>query len=157
MVRQIRSKAAIAGAVLVLIAGLGASVWAQGDAPGRPRRFGPGPRFHGLRELDLSDAQREQVRAVMQGHREEMQAAGKRLHDAHENQRAAIETVPVNEALVRSTSQTLGEAQTEMALLRARIHSEVWSLLTPEQQQKAKELKEQRQSRLQRRQRRQRG
>jgi Spy/CpxP family protein refolding chaperone len=35
-----------------------------------------------------------------------------------------------------------------MAILQARIHSEVWALLTPEQQAKAKELKAQRETRM---------
>jgi Spy/CpxP family protein refolding chaperone len=34
-----------------------------------------------------------------------------------------------------------------MALVQARIHSDVWGLLTPEQQAKAKELKAQRAAR----------
>jgi Spy/CpxP family protein refolding chaperone len=32
----------------------------------------------------------------------------------------------------------------DAAVLRAKVHSEVWALLTPEQQQKARELKAQR-------------
>ena len=151
MIRQIRSKTVMAGAALVLAAGLATGVYAQGGGPGRHGRFGPGGPgrgFPGLAALDLTDAQREQVREVMQRHRQDMQEAGKRLRDAHEAQRAAVETVPVNEGLIRSTSQTLAGAQTDMALLQARVHSDVWSLLTPEQQQKAKELKSQRESRM---------
>jgi Spy/CpxP family protein refolding chaperone len=67
-----------------------------------------------------------------------------------------VESVPVNEALIRSTSQALATAQTDMALLQARIHNDVWSLLTPDQQAKAKELKAKRAERgKQRRERRQ--
>jgi Spy/CpxP family protein refolding chaperone len=113
---------------------------------------GPGGGFPGLAALDLSEAQRGQVRDAMQKHRGEMQEAGKRLRDAHQAQRAAVETVPVNEGLVRSTSQALANAQTDMALVQARVHSEVWTLLTPEQQVKAKELKAQRETRMKERQ-----
>lgn len=156
MVRQIRSKTFLAGAIMAIVAGLAAGVAAQGDGPRRGGRFGPGGGFRGLAALDLTDAQREQVRGVMQGHRDEMRETGAQLHEAHAAQRAAIETFPVNEGLVRSTSQTLAAAQTEMALLQARIHGEIWSILTPEQQQKAKELKEKHQARREeRRQRRQ--
>lgn len=152
MIGRIRSKALTAAAALVLAAGVGVGVYAQGDGPGRRGGFGPGGPgrggFPGLARLDLTDAQREQVRDVMQRYREQMDETGKRLRDAHEAQRAAVETVPVNEGLIRSTTQTLANAQTDMALLRARIHSDVWSLLTPEQQEKAKQLRAQREARM---------
>jgi protein CpxP len=104
-----------------------------------------------LQQLDLTDAQREQVREVMQRHRDAMQTAGTQLREAHDAQRAAVETAPVNESLIRSTSQALANATTEMALVRARVHTEVWSLLTPEQQEKAKQLKAERQARMKQR------
>ena len=100
-----------------------------------------------LRALDLTEAQREQVKNVMQGHRADMEAIGKRLREAHRAQREAVETVPVNEGLIRSTAQALATAETDMAILQSRIHNEVWNLLTPEQQAKAKELKSQRENR----------
>ena len=150
MVRQIRSKTVLAGAIIAIVAALAAGVAAQGDGHRHGGRFGPGG-FRGLAALDLTDAQREQVREVMQSHRDPMREAGTQLHEAHAAQRAAIETVPVNEGLVRSTSQTLAAAQTEMALIQARIHSAIWSVLTPEQQQKAKELKAKREARMQER------
>lgn len=150
--RGIQTRALAASATLLLIIGLGTAVHAQSDGPGRRRPFGPGRGgIAGFAQLDLTDSQRDQVREVMQRHRSEMQEAGKRLHEAHAAQRAAIETVPVNEGLIRSTAQTLANAQTDMAVLRARIHSEVWALLTPEQQEKAKQLKSERASRMKQR------
>jgi periplasmic protein CpxP/Spy len=143
-----RSIAYIAGAAL-LAAGLGTAALAQGPDG---RRGGRGFGHFGrgglpLAQLELTDAQQQQVRDVMQRHREDMRAAGTRLGEAHRAQRAAVDTLPVNEGLIRSTSQALAEAQTEMALLRARVHGEIWTLLTPDQQAKAKELKTQRESR----------
>lgn len=152
MIRQMRTTVVAAGAAVALATVLAAGVAAQGEGPGRRGGFRHGPGgFPRLAALNLTDAQREQVREVMQRHRGEMQAAGVKLREAHQAQRQAIETVPVNEGLVRSASQAVGEAQTEMAVLQARIHSEVWSLLTAEQQQKAQELKQERESRRQER------
>lgn len=148
--RRSHTRALAAAAALLLIIGLVTAVHAQGDGPGRRRPFGPGG-FAGFAQLDLTDSQREQVRDVMQRHRSEMQEAGTRLHEAHDAQRAAIETIPVNEGLIRSTAQTLANAQTDMAVVRARIHSEVWALLTPEQQEKAKQLKSERAARMKQR------
>jgi Spy/CpxP family protein refolding chaperone len=157
MFQRIHSKVLAAGMALALVAGLGVAVHGQGrrgDGPGFGHGFGPGDRggFPLLRQLDLTDAQRQQVRDVMQRHSQQLQDAGKKLHEAHVAQRAAVETVPVNESLIRSTSQALANAQTDFALVQARVHADVWGLLTPDQQQKAKELKDQRATRQKERQ-----
>ena len=147
MIRGIRSKSLIAGAAFLLTAALVSIVFAQGGPGPRGDRHGGG--FPGLQQLNLTDAQREQVRDVRQRYRNDMQETGRRLRVAHEAQQHAVETVPVNEGMIRSTTQSLAAAETDMALLRARIHSDVWTLLTPEQQAKAKELREQRAARQQ--------
>jgi protein CpxP len=148
MLQRYKKTIAVTAAAALLATGLATAALAQGGrhgfgGPGRMGGFGLP-----LRALELTEAQREQVKGVMQQHRADMQAVGKRLHEARRAQRDAIETVPVNEALIRSTSQTLATAETDMAVLQARIHSEIWNLLTPDQQAKAKELKAQRGSRM---------
>jgi protein CpxP len=145
MNRRFRSTTALTAGAALLAAGLGTAALAQ-DQGGRRggRGFGHGGMGRGgfpLAQLELTDAQREQVRTVMQRHQEDMRTLGQRLREAHVAQRAAVESVPVNEALVRSTSQALATAQTDMALLQARIHNDVWGVLTPDQQAKAKELR----------------
>lgn len=155
MIRGIRSKSLIAGTAFLLTAALVSTVFAQGGPGPRGDRRGPG--FPGLQQLNLTDAQREQVRDVMQRYRNEMQETGRRLRAAHEAQQQAVQTVPVNEGLIRSTTQTLAAAETDMALMQSRIHSDVWTLLTPEQQAKAKELRDQRAARHQERQQRKQG
>lgn len=149
MVRLIRSKVLMTSAAAVLTTGIAVSAFAQPE-PGRRGDFRRGG-FPGLAQLDLTDAQRQQVRDVMQRHREEMREAGRRLRAAHDAQRNAIEMVPLNEGLVRSTSQELAAAQTDMAIVQARMHSGVFSLLTSEQQTKAKQLKDARAKRMKQR------
>jgi Spy/CpxP family protein refolding chaperone len=58
----------------------------------------------------------------------------------------------MDEGRIRSTSQSLSEAQADLSVLRARIHTEIWTLLTPEQQKKAQDLKAQRDARMKERQ-----
>jgi Spy/CpxP family protein refolding chaperone len=151
MIRRFRSTIALTAGAALLAAGLGTAALAQGpEGRHRGRGFGhggPGRAGFPLAQLELSDAQREQVKAVMERHREDMQTLGTRLREAHDAQRAAVEAVPVNEGLIRTTSQSIAAAQTDMALLQARIHNDVWNVLTAEQQAKAKELKAQRQAR----------
>ena len=151
MNRRIRTTMAVTAGAALLATGLATAAFAQG--PGRRGGFGPGMGRGGfpLGQLELTDTQRQQVRDVMQRHREDMQQAGQRLRDARDAQRQAVETFPVNEGLIRSTSQTLANAQTDMALVQARVRGEIWTLLTPEQQARAKELQTQRESRMKQR------
>ncbi len=83
MVRPIRIVAMIV-ALVALLAG-GAALYAQGGpGAGRGRGaggFGPGGPGGGLpmRELNLTEAQREQVRSVMEQYRPQFQALNERL------------------------------------------------------------------------------
>jgi protein CpxP len=107
----------------------------------------------GLRQLDLTDEQREQIRAAMTSHRDEFKSVAERIRKAREAQQTAIEQVPVNEPQIRAVSSELAAAEADAAVLRARVHEQVFSLLTPEQQTKAKSLAaERKQFRAQRRQ-----
>lgn len=145
----------------VLVVGLLATAvaFAQG-----PRRGGPGGgrgmlgaagpgRGSGLAlgALDLSEAQREQVREITRRYREQNQAVEKRLGDAMEKQRAAIEAVPANEALITSLTQDLVQAQVDLAIQQARLNTEIWSVLTPEQQAQATKNRADRQTRMEER------
>ena len=100
-----------------------------------------------LRGLNLTDAQRQQVRTLHEQHREQTQAAATRLRTAMEAQRKAVETVPADESAIRATTQELVEAQTELAIQRAKLHAEVFALLTPEQKEQAAKLRAEREAR----------
>ena len=149
---RIRSLAVTGALAGVLAAG---SVMAQSPAdsgPGRGRggfaRGGGFDRGGGeLRGLNLTDAQRQQIRALHDQHREQTQAAATRLRTAMEAQRKAVETVPLNEGAIRATSQELAEAQTELAIERAKLHAQVVALLTPEQKAQAEKLRADREAR----------
>jgi Spy/CpxP family protein refolding chaperone len=153
-------------AVLVaIVASGGAALYAQGGARGRAagpggpgeaggRRFAAG---FALGQLDLSDAQKQQVRDITMRHRDQTQPLMQRLGQAMAAQRIAIETVPVNEAAVRTASQDVAAAQADMAVEQARLHSDVFAVLTVEQQTKAKSLEAQGQARMKERQLRGRG
>src|SRR5688572_13020337 len=98
--------------VAVLLAG---AAYAQVPGPGGRGR-GPDGLGRGmglpLRALNLTDAQQQQIRTLTQQNRQQNRAAFDRLRSAMDAQRKAIATIPVNEALIRSTTQDLVEAQT---------------------------------------------
>ena len=138
---------AIVGVALLSIAALvgTATVFAQGGGSAGPGGFGGhGHRgfgmMGGLQQLGLSADQQQQVKNTMASHRDEFKALMDRSRNAHQAQQAAIEQVPVNEDLIRSTSTAVAAADADMAVLRAKVHEQVFSLLTPDQQTKAKQL-----------------
>ena len=131
---------------------LASAAYAQGPGPGgrgRADGFGRGVGLP-LRALNLTYAQQQQIRTLTQQNREQTRAAFQRLRTAMDAQRKAVAAIPVNEALIRSTSQDLADAQTEVAIQQARMRTEIFGLLTPEQQAEAKKLQSERESRRQR-------
>ena len=125
----------------------------RGGPRGRGRGFGPGGRQAGLalRALDLTDAQREQVRQLMQQHREQTRALAVRAHAAREAQRQAMAPPSFTEQQVRAAAQALAEAQTDLAVQQARLRSDVYALLTSEQQQRLQQMQAEREVREQER------
>jgi Spy/CpxP family protein refolding chaperone len=99
-------------------------------------------------ELNLSEQQREQVRAIFERHQPDMRSAGEKLHEAHAAQQAAISAIPFDESQVRARSADVAAAEAELAVLRGRIQNEVYDILTAEQQTKLRELRAEREQRM---------
>jgi len=131
--------------------------WQQDGKTQRGPRALRGPRMRGahrmgvagipLRQLDLTEEQRQQVRSILQARRDDFQAVGQRLRAAARAQHEAIRRVPVDENEVRARANELAAAQADMAVLRARVHEQVYQVLTPEQQTKLQSLRAEREKR----------
>ena len=100
-----------------------------------------------LAALNLSDAQREQVRTILQGHRDEGQALMQRGHAALESLRKATEGT-VDEGAAAQQGQALGAVIAEASVLRARVRTEIMVILTPEQQAEAAKIQADRELRM---------
>lgn len=103
-----------------------------------------------LPALNLTDAQREQVRTILQSHRDEGRAIHDKANAALDALRKATEGT-VDEGAVSQQGQALGAAIGEAAVLRAKVRSEVFAVLTPEQQAEANKIAADRRTRLQQR------
>jgi len=142
-----RTKMAAVVAVLGITVGLGTAALAQPRGPGGGEHRGRHGEFAGLGQLGLSDDQRQEVRRIMDLHKAEHQSIEERLREARRAQAEAVMAVPVDEASVRGRSAELAKVESDAAVLRAKVHAEVYNVLTPEQQEKAKTLRAEREQR----------
>ena len=155
------------GAIVVAL-GLGATVpfvgWAQDQpqAQAEQRRGGrgfggpggPGGRMGGpmggafaFREVmrDLTDAQREQVKAIHERHADRIRPLAERAHTAREALNNAL--FSGNEGNLQALSIEVGNAETELTFAQAQVQSEILKVLTPEQKQKIAERRQQMEAR----------
>jgi protein CpxP len=116
--------------------------------------MGPGGPMMGMlprigRQLQLTDAQRDQLRAIAATHRDEWKALADRARAAHDALRAAVTADTVDENLIRAKSADAAAVEADMAVARARAHAEFVQILTAEQKTKLKELQTQMANRAQ--------
>ena len=108
------------------------------DGPGGFR--GPGgpmgmlPRLG--REIELTDAQRDQIKAIAESHKDEWNALANRARTAHIALNDAVTVDPINDALIRQKSSEASAVDADMAVARARAYAEVFQILTAEQKKK---------------------
>jgi Spy/CpxP family protein refolding chaperone len=156
--KRLRKILGTAAIFTLAVAGWSGAVWAQGQAapPGpaaramRGMRMGPGFMLGRMaRQLGLTAQQRQDIRAVVQSHRDQLRTLMQENAKLRRQLRAAVQND--DQAAINALAVPLGQAEANMATLRAQIHSEVMSKLTPAQQDKAKQLQQQFQERLQQR------
>ena len=138
---------------------------AQMGPRGQMRRGGPrGPMGPGgpggplmgefLREaraLNLTDAQKNQLRSIAEARQAEAQATGQRVQAARQALDAAITSTTLNEGAVRQAAADLATVEADAAVLRSRVYHEALAVLTGEQQAQLTQMRAQRQARMQQR------
>ncbi len=143
--------------------GMGAGVGMGQPGPGMPG-MGPGRRGRGMRggpgggpiglmgigmrELELTDAQREQIRGVAESHREQFKGTAEALMKARKELHDVITSGSGDEAAIREKAAAVAKVEADAAVSQAKLHNEVFQILTPEQQQKARELRSLRDKRM---------
>jgi protein CpxP len=121
----------------------------RGDGQERGGRFGRGGRrggfgLHGLRELNLTDAQKEQIRTIMEskrGNREAGQTQREELRQIVEARRNGTLTAEQEARLKAFRDQRRAEMR--------QTHEQILAILTPEQRTQLEQLKQERQNRRQ--------
>lgn len=145
-----------AGATLALAAGPGRGGRGPGGCDGGGAGFhgepgALGPLGHAMDRLDLSREQRDQVRAILDRHRDEHRALREQMRDQREERLERDLFVPFDEAAVRARAEERARLMVEAEVARARVASEVLAVLTPEQRAELGKLREERHERFERR------
>jgi Spy/CpxP family protein refolding chaperone len=132
-----RRSIGIAAAALsgVFAAHLAAHTPGSGPDGGAPRLY-----RRAVRQLGLTADQQTRVRSILRAHADEIEAQIQAGVDSRRALRVATLAQPADEVEIRRLAARLGEVRADSAVLRARIRSEVWPILTTEQQEKARAL-----------------
>jgi len=129
------------GAAVLLVA-------AAAIAEGRHGYGGPGGFRHMLKQLDLTSAQQDQVKAIWTKEKPTLQPLMEQMRQNHSALSALEASGPFDEAktraLVTQNSQTMIELQVE----HARIKSEIMQILTADQKAKLAQLEANRAARM---------
>ncbi|MBO2622180.1 Spy/CpxP family protein refolding chaperone [Shewanella algae] len=94
----------------------------------------------GLRGLDLTDAQKTEIKALMDQHRSSMSRPDKETRAAHRAEMQALMTSGnFDEAKAKEIIEQRQQVREQHMLERMKLHNQIYNLLTPEQQAKFKE------------------
>lgn len=127
---------------------VGAAIFAVAQGPEAMRKMhGPGgPHGHGdmlehmSRELNLTDEQKTQVKAIMDATETSAQGTHAKLDEVHKQLEAATANGQFDEGQVRTLANQLGQLQADMMVEHLRAKSKVFAVLTPEQRTKAEAM-----------------
>ena len=134
---------AIVAAALALTLG-GLPVMAQqgrgGRGPGGPGGPGPMGVLPGLAQVDLTDAQREQIRSIMQDQRQSGGVPGEKVRQAEEGLRAAVLADVPDQQAIDAAKAALNSAHAAELDARVQLMAKIAAVLTPAQRQQLAQM-----------------
>ncbi|MFZ5466939.1 MAG: Spy/CpxP family protein refolding chaperone [Pseudomonadota bacterium] len=120
----------------------------DGQRHHHPQMHGKGHHGHGLRHvlhgLDLNDAQRDQIRQIMQEHRPKMREQAMSMREQRRALRQLAAADNVDEARLQELSAQTAQTMGEMAAQRVRMQHAILAVLTPEQREAARQKMQER-------------
>jgi protein CpxP len=139
-----KKKIIVIASVAVLVVAATIFALAQGHmgtGQGEKMRGGPEEMIeHISRELNLTDAQKEQVKAAFEAQRATEEERHAKLDDIRKQLDAATANGQFDEAVVRPLVSQQAQLQADSMIDHMRIHAKLYSLLTAEQKVKADEM-----------------
>lgn len=126
-----------AGSALAVMLTISAAAVEQQDGLLAPRAAGMLVR-HMERRLNLTDDQRQRIRAIVKAEQPTIAALATRVHE----ERAQMEAQPYDEAAVRAFVEQHASTAEDVIVEREKVRAEIQAVLTPEQRKKAAEMRE---------------
>jgi Spy/CpxP family protein refolding chaperone len=114
------------------------------DGPRAERMRGGGEGMRFLRRLDLTEAQREQVKKIFEEQAPNMRSRMEAARTAQQELRALAMSPNFDSGRARELADTAAKAHADAAVMRAEGMSKVFALLTPEQRTRLEERREHR-------------
>ncbi len=121
------------GAAVLLVA-------AAAIAEGRHGYGGPGGFRHMLKQLDLTSAQQDQVKAIWTKEKPTLQPLMEQMRQNHSALSALEASGPFDEAKTRALATQNSQTMIELQVEHARIKSEIMQILTADQKAKLAQL-----------------
>jgi Spy/CpxP family protein refolding chaperone len=140
------------GLLLAIGTGAGAFIHAQDQNTNQPPFTRPGGLGRGGfggpmgmlpmlgRALNLTDAQRDQIKAIAASHKDEWKALADRERTARTALMAAVTADTIDEAAIRQKSSDVAAVEADAAVARAHAHAEVAQILTADQKAQLKSM-----------------
>lgn len=94
-----------------------------------------------FRELNLTDAQKQQIKTLREKQRTDSESYHEQLREIGEQMRPLVEAASFDEAAVRALLAKEAQLETELKLIRIRTDNAVFNVLTAEQKAKLDELR----------------
>jgi len=140
-----RNRILAMAAIAVLV--VGATVLALGHGF-QGMHGGPGKRHEDMLEhmsqaLNLTDAQKQQVKAIMDSTLAAAEANHAKVEEIHKQLHAATTNGQFDETQVRALANQKAQLDADMMVEHFRAMSKVFAILTPEQRTKAEEMHKQ--------------
>jgi Spy/CpxP family protein refolding chaperone len=129
-----RSKTLLAMAVMVMAAAL--PLFAQANPQPQHGRPGPGPVVHCLSILDLTDAQKEAIRAVIEGSADTLRALHEKLRTDQQALQALLDAATPDACAIGNAALTVKADRVAIKAELDEVRAAVGNLLTAEQKLK---------------------
>lgn len=152
--KTIRFRLFVAVLAVMLGGAIAKSQTADAAAPPPPPMHEHAWGMHGhmmgfpFRQLNLTDDQRTQMKAVMQKEHGTMKPLMQQMKQMHEQLKQYSEGT-FDEAKVQALVSQQAQTMVQLKVQETRIHNELYQLLTPDQQAKMKEIEASRETRMQ--------
>ncbi len=123
-------------------------IFAQNDNEGGKEKYKRGFGHRGgferlAKKLNLTDTQKEQAKQIMEASKSKVQPLKESMKSIHQQLDAATADGQFDEAQVQALASQQANITAQLIVEKERTQSQLFAILTPEQQAQAKQLKEQ--------------